>query len=360
MRVVSERARQFHRDHPICDMLGLNLNHPRFVLDDIDLTIRMDDHFRGDFPKFHDWGMNLVVAKGGVTLLTDEYRSLWNQHPDRRTNRKSPESLFLTLAVPNATQVVLAELDRFLLNVERSRDSVHLVCTADDLDRAREAGKVALLMAANRADWFGDSPGVLRQFARLGLRMITIGQATRELGWDPSNEVRSGGRLTELGVRMIAEMNQAGILIDLAHSNDPCALDVIDISEVPVVDTHSGPRALSPDDSRAMPDEVMRAISKQGGMLGISPPISRPPGEAPFDTIDPEEMATTLKQLHYAVNIMGVEAVGIGTHFTTAIMPAMTDALLDDGFSEEDTAAMMGGNFLRVLRQVLPKEETIA
>ena len=359
MRVVSARAQQFHRDHPICDMLGLNLNHPRFVLDDVDLTKRMDDHFRGDFPKFHEWGMSLVVAKGGVTLLTDEYRALWNQQPERHTNRKG-ESLFLSLTVPNPTQVLLAELDRFLLNVESSLDSVHLVRTVADLDRAREAGKVALLMAANRADWFGDSPGVLRQFARLGLRMITIGQATRELGWDPSNEIRSGGRLTELGVRMIAEMNQAGILIDLAHSNDPCALDVIDISQVPVVDTHSGPRTLSPDDARAMPDEAMRAISKRGGMLGISPPVSRPPGEAPYDAIDPDEIATTLKQLHYAVDIMGVEAVGIGTHFSTAIMPALTDAFLDDGFSEADTAAIMGGNFLRVLRQVLPVEEMIA
>lgn len=359
MRVVSGRAQQFHRDHPICDMLGLNLNHPRFVLDDVDLTRRMDDHFRGDFPKFHEWGMNLVVAKGGVTLLTDEYRALWNQQPERHTNREG-ESLFLSLAVPNATQVLLAELDRFLLNVEDSPQSVQLVRTVADLDRARKAGKVALLMAANRADWFGDSPGVLRQFARLGLRMITIGQATRELGWDPSNEVRSGGRLTELGVRMISEMNESGILIDLAHSNDPCALDIIDISQNPVVDTHSGPRALSPGELRAIPDVVMRAMSKQGGMLGISPPISRPPGEAPYETIDSDEMARTLKQLHYAVDVMGIEAVGIGTHFSTAIMPALTDTLLDDGFSEADTAAIMGGNFLRVLRQVLPTKETTA
>ncbi|MEE3264917.1 MAG: membrane dipeptidase, partial [Candidatus Latescibacterota bacterium] len=210
MRVVSQRARQFHQNHPICDMLGLNLNHPRFVLDDTDLTQRAEDHFRGDFPKFGDWGMNLVVAKGGVTLLTDEYRALWNLQPERRAKRDG-ESLFLTLAVPNATQTVLAELDRFLLNVEKAPDSVHLVRTVSDLDGSREAGKVALLMAANRADWFGDSPGVLRQFSRLGLRMITIGQATRELGWDPSSETRSGGRLTELGVRMIAEMNQCGI-----------------------------------------------------------------------------------------------------------------------------------------------------
>ncbi len=54
-------------------------------------------------------------------------------------------------------------------------------------------------MGANRSDWFGDSPGVLRMFARLGLRMITIGQTARELGWDTSGETRSGGRLTELG-----------------------------------------------------------------------------------------------------------------------------------------------------------------
>lgn len=354
VRVVSQRARQFHQNHPICDMLGLNLNHPRFVLDDTDLTQRAEDHFRGDFPKFGDWGMNLVVAKGGVTLLTDEYRALWNLQPERRAKRDG-ESLFLTLAVPNATQTVLAELDRFLLNVEKAPDSVHLVRTVSDLDGSREAGKVALLMAANRADWFGDSPGVLRQFSRLGLRMITIGQATRELGWDPSSETRSGGRLTELGVRMIAEMNQCGILIDLAHSNDPCALDVIEISETPVVDTHSCPRALSPGENRAIPDEVMRAISKRGGVLGIMPPISRQPGEAPFETIDPDEMASTLEQIRYAVDVMGVEAVGIGTHFTTALMPALTDALLDDGFTEADTAAIMGGNFLRVLRHVLPE-----
>ena len=354
MRVVSERAQQFHRKHPICDMLGLNLNHPRFVLDDTDLTQRMDDHFRGDFPKFREWGMSLVVAKGGVTLLTDEYRALWNQQPERRINRDG-ESLFLSLAVPNATQVLLAELDRFLLNVESDTERVHLVRSVADLDIARDTGKIALLMAANRADWFGDSPGVLRQFARLGLRMITIAQATRELGWDPSNEIRSGGRLTELGVRMIAEMNQCGILIDLAHSNDSCALDAIDISEFPVLDTHSAPRTLNPGELRAIPDEVMRAMAKRGGMLGISPPVSRPQGEAPYDSIDPEEMSRTLKQLHYATDVMGIEFVGIGTHFSTAIMPALTDALLDDGFTESDTAAIMGGNFLRVLRQVLPR-----
>ena len=72
--------------------------------------------------------------------------------------------------------------------------------------------------------------------------------------------------MTELGVRMIAEMNAAGILIDLAHSNDPCALDIIEVSTKPVVDSHSGPRALV-DEPRAAPDEVMRALAERGGVL---------------------------------------------------------------------------------------------
>jgi membrane dipeptidase len=209
-------------------------------------------------------------------------------------------------------------------------------------------------MGANRSDWFGDSPGVLRQFARLGLRMITIGQATRELGWDPSNETRSGGRLTQLGVRMIEEMNRCGILIDLAHSNDPCALDAIEVSTAPLVDTHSNPRKLLPEDPRAIPDEVMRALAARGGVLGLMPPVTRPPGSIPYETVDPQELATTLRYVRYAVDVMGVAHVGIGTHFNSAILPALTEALLDGGFTESDAAAILGGNFLRVLRQVLP------
>ena len=74
--------------------------------------------------------------------------------------------------------------------------------------------------------------------------MITLGQATRELGYDAYNETRSGGKLTEVGVRMIAEMNRAGVLIDISHLNDPCSLDAIEVSERPLVASHSNPRAL--------------------------------------------------------------------------------------------------------------------
>ena len=354
MSDISERASEFHRNHPICDMLGFNLNHPRFICDGVDLGVKDMTTCRGDFPKLSDWGISVTVAKGGVATYSAEFESLWKNDPTYRPGRPDSEPMYLSLAVKSATQIALAVLDRLLVNVEENPDKVLLVRTVSDIDAARDRGLIALLMGANRSDWFGDSPGVLRMFARLGLRMITIGQAARELGWDTSGETRSGGRMTDLGVRMIQEMNRCGILIDLAHSNDPCALDTIDISEKPVVDSHSGPRALAPEDDRAAPDEVMKALASKGGMLGISPPITRPAGDAQYDGIDSGQTRTTLDQIHYAVDLMGVKHVGIGTHFNTAIMPFLTDALLDDGFSEEDTAAIMGGNYLRVLRHVLP------
>ena len=352
MNAISERSRQFHQKHPICDMLGFNLCHPRFICDDVDLGVKDETTCRGDFPKLADWGMSVVIAKGGVASYSAEFEDLWRHDPTARPGRDS-EGMYLSLSIKSATQIVLSVLDRLLVNVEENPDKVMLVRRAGDLDLAREKGLIAILMGANRSDWFGDSPGVLRMFARLGLRMITIGQAARELGWDTSGETRSGGRMTELGVRMIQEMNRCGILIDLAHSNDPCALDAIEVSDKPVVDSHSNPRRLS-DGDRSAPDEVMKALADNGGLLGITPPISRPDGDAPYTSINPEQTQTTIEYVCYAVDLMGVEHVGIGTHFNTAIMPFFTDALLDDGFSDEETAAVMGGNYLRLLGEVLP------
>ena len=296
------------------------------------------------------------MCKGGAAVPEMNFDAAWPRDPTFRPGRPDSEPMYLSMAINSPTLLCLTVLDRFLCNVEENPDKVILVRTVADLDRAlADPERIAVLMGANRSDWFGDSPGALRQFARLGLRMITIGQATRELGWDVSDELRSGGRMTALGVRMIEEMNRCGILVDLAHTNDPCALDAIEVSEKPVIDTHSGPRALEEDPSpRSTPDEVMKALAANGGMLGITPSIGRPDADAPYESVDDAEMEATLKQIRYAVDVMGADGVGIGTHFNSAIIPWITEALLADGFSEEDTAKIMGGNYLRVLREVLP------
>jgi membrane dipeptidase len=352
VETVSEAGRDFHRRHPVCDLLGLNLTHPRFLVDNIDLGKRQDDSCRGDFVKFKEWGIGVVMCKGGPAFYDGNFEALWKNQPEHRKGREG-DPVHLSLAIKNPTQLVLAVLDRFLGQVEANPDQVLLARTASDLDRARESGKVAVLMGANRSDWFGDTPGVIRMLARTGLRMITIAQATRELGYDPYTETRSGGRITDLGVRMIREMNRAGILVDISHLNDPCSLDAIESSEAPVVASHSNPRALDPS-PRNVPDNVMKALARRGGVLGLTPAISRPPGEAPLRRVPVRELDAAVRTIRYAVDVMGPQHVGIGTHFNTTCMPWITGALLAAGLPEGDVAAIMGGNYLRLLRRVLP------
>ena len=247
---ISARARELHRRHPICDLLGLNLSHPRFLVDDVDLGVYREDTCRGDLLKFEEWGLTLVVCKGGPAHYSGDYAALWRAQPEWRPGRET-EPLCLTLAFQNPTQLLLVVLDRFLTQVEANAERARLVRCYADIERARAEGRVALLMGANRSDWFGDCPGVLRMVARLGLRMITLAQGTRELGYDAYNETRSGGRMTDLGVRMLQEMNSLGILIDISHLNDPSALDAIAVSERPVVASHSNPRARQPSPRRS-------------------------------------------------------------------------------------------------------------
>ena len=276
---IAVRVRTFHSAHPICDMIGLNLTHPRFVIENVDLGRRHDDTCRGDFVKFQEWGLRLVMCKGGPVWYDPNYRGDWLAQVAERSGCED-EPMFLGWGVRHPTQLVLAMLDRFLCNVAANPDKVQLVERVGDLDAAHAAGKVALLMGLNSSNWFGDSPGVLRMFARLGLRHITLAVAGRELGYDGYDETRSGGKVTELGVRLLHEMNACGILIDISHLNDPCSLDVIAVSGKPVIASHSNPRSLS-GSLRDIPDEVMRALADAGGVLGIMPPISRPPGPPP-------------------------------------------------------------------------------
>lgn len=352
---LSPRALAFHRTHPIVDMLGENLTHPRHLVDDIDLGVRDNSTCRGDFLKWRDWGLSVVVCKGGPKEYDENFAALWQHQPERRPGRSaSREPLFLTLAVKNATQLVAAVLDRFLQQVEANADKVLLIRRRSDLTEARASSRLGLLMASNRSDWFGDSLGTLRMFARLGLRMITLSQATRDLGYDAYNETRSGGRLTDVGVQIIQEMNRNGIVIDVSHTNDTCTRDIIETSAQPIIASHSNPRELEPS-PRNMPREIMTALARRGGVLGIMPPIARPAGEHPFTRIAHDQMDATLGYIRHAVDVMGIQHVGIGTHFNSAVLPWLTDALLGAGFSDLDVAQIMGENFLRVLSQVLPE-----
>ena len=75
--VANERVADFVRAYPLCDMLGLNLTHPRFAIDHIDLGQRDESTYPGDFIKFVEWRMRVVMCKGGLVLYDDNFAALW-------------------------------------------------------------------------------------------------------------------------------------------------------------------------------------------------------------------------------------------------------------------------------------------
>ena len=99
MNSISERARRFHRDHPIADLLALNLSHPRFTISDIDLGRRDETSCRGDFPKFRDWGLKVAMCKGGAAVPEMNFAPKWLEDPTFRPGRPDSEPMYLSMAI---------------------------------------------------------------------------------------------------------------------------------------------------------------------------------------------------------------------------------------------------------------------
>jgi membrane dipeptidase len=162
-------------------------------------------------------------------------------------------------------------------------------------------------------------------------------------------------------------MNRLGILIDLSHSSDDVFDQVVALSRVPIILSHSGPRAIF-DHPRNLDDARMRRLAEAGGVMFINSvylaPLDQSPERAALDARHPPVRAdfdTFMRSLLHAIEVMGADHVGIGCDWdggggVTGMMditalPRITARLRQAGISDADIARIMGGNLLRVLRQ---------
>lgn len=148
-------------------------------------------------------------------------------------------------------------------------DELMLATTATEVRRAHADSKIAILLALENPRRFQNSRVLVRQFARLGLR-------SNILAYNDGSDLADGwagpashGGLSELGREIAQEMNRAGILIDLSHASDETAHDVLDISQAPVIFSHSSVHALA-DVGRNVPDDVLLRLRENGGIIMIS------------------------------------------------------------------------------------------
>ena len=233
--------------------------------------------------------------------------------------------------------------------------------TAADFERAHQEGKVAVLLHIEGAEGIHGDLDLLHIYHQLGVRSLG-------LTWMYRNEVAegnwedTGAGLTNFGRDAIRELNQLDMLVDVAHSTEQTFWDALETSSSPVICSHTSCRALVKDfhshaPSRYLSDEQMKALAEQGGVLGIFFTANR---ELDDDDADVHALA---RFFAHAAEVCGAEHIGYGSDFDGGFpphgledirgLPNLTGALIDVGFSDEELLGILGGNWLRVFRQVV-------
>jgi membrane dipeptidase len=276
-----------------------------------------------------------------------------------------------------------------LLNIEEVQREIETnpglaFCTnGSEIDRAIADKKLAIVFSMEGArPLMGrpclDSPSLLRTFYRLGLRVLQLVDNGRNWIGDGVGQLRTGGRLTHAGTEVIKEMNALGMVIDVSHLNEQGFWDVLELSTQPVIASHSNAKTIC-DRPRNLSDEQLKGIARSRGVVGISFANSMlSKEEAPG-------LASILDHIRHMADLIGTDHIGLGPDFSGQVniypgkpgwlegvytgsktkqgerprdfsdvscFPRVREGLLASGFSGKETRGILGGNFLRLLREV--------
>jgi membrane dipeptidase len=277
--------------------------------------------------------------------------------------------------------------------IRQMPDTLRLIETIEDFSRAKQDGKLGVLLHFQTCSPFEQELRYVEIFYRLGVRAALLTYNIRNLVADGCTE-RTDAGLSRLGVRLVKEMNRVGMVVDGSHTGLRSSLDAIEVTEAPFIFSHSGAKAVY-DHARNITDEQIRACAATGGVIGV---VGLPYflGDAANPTLE-----TLVRHIVYIAELVGVEHVGIGLDYhrgvrpystleeqqatnrertteglwregdfppppyryapeieTPAGMRHLTAALLRHGFSHAETKGIMGENFLRVFRAVWKPIET--
>ena len=289
----------------------------------------------------------------------------------------------LDLAVEdNAGHYTLEENLRWMASsnlVYANLDDMTRIVRAVDLSRARRQGKLGVISQLQGVDFLwvpGRSVQNLDLFYGLGVRMaqLTHGQSNA-VGADAYQLSHRDQGLTHEGKELIHRMNQLGVILDLSHAADRTAMEAIEASRQPVVNSHTACEAVYDDlDQRNMDDDHFRAVAKTGGVVGIYIVSHRllDQGSLQFSprwNSHPSRPATFqdfFRHLEHALKVIGADHVGIGTDVTYlpswspratewSNWPYWTVGMVCRGLGDDEIRKILGGNFLRVAERVLDR-----
>ena len=297
-----------------------------------------------------------------------------------------------SLAGDAAVTAVLEQVDLVHRMIAAYPNRFQLALTADDVDAAFTAGKIASLLGAEGGHSINNSLGVLRSLYALGVRYMTLTH-NDNVGWaDSATDEPDCGGLSDFGREVVAEMQRLGMLVDLSHVAVSTMNDALDMAQAPVIFSHSSARALT-DNPRNVPDQVLGRLAVNGGVCmvafvpffvsqectdwftglkafaaarGLDPDnLSAVFGLLPDWEKDNPSPPATISQVADHVDhvraVAGLAHVGIGADFdgTPAMpqglhdvsrYPALFHELRRRHWSEPDLKALAGANILRTMR----------
>ncbi|KAH8239247.1 hypothetical protein KR032_002362 [Drosophila birchii] len=256
----------------------------------------------------------------------------------------------------DAVQLALEQIDIVRrLSDMYARETV-LATSSQDIVEAHRRGLLASLIGVEGGHTIGSSLGVLRSFYSLGARYLSLTHRC-DVSWAGSSASSAEQGLTPFGKAIVREMNRLGMMIDLSHSSDATARDVLQVTRAPVIFSHSAARQLC-NSTRNVPDDILRLVAENGGLIMLS-----------FDSEDvacgrQARLQDVIEHIKYVRAIAGIQHIGLGAGYDgielpplgledVSKYPELLAALLEDhNWSEEDVAMLAGRNFLRIMETV--------
>ncbi|HEY6272101.1 MAG TPA: dipeptidase [Terriglobales bacterium] len=353
----------------------------------------LDEHF--------DLAQNTPVADGHMDFgkikqgnLGAEFFSIWvepdfNGHYAKRT---------------------LELIDSVYQQAARHPDQMVMAFSADDIEKAHEQHKFAALMGIEGGHSLENNIRLLRDYYRLGVRYMTLTWSNTNEWADSSGDIQDPdvthhNGLTDFGKDIVREMNRLGVIVDISHVADSTFYQALLISRAPVIASHSSSRALT-NHARNMTDDMLRAVARNNGVVMVNfysafvDETYRKQSSDPEKIKERDRAVEAFKKAHphadgspvtyaeyagiekqwaaqfprpplkslidhidHVAKVAGIDHVGLGSDFdgvtslpqqidSVADLPKITAALVERGYSRDDILKILGGNILRVMREV--------
>src|SRR5215813_7334606 len=353
----------------------------------------LDEHFDlGQDTSISDGHEDLAKIKKGN--LAAEFFSIWVEPDFKGHYAKRAMDL----------------IDTVNQQAARHPDKMIMAFTAADIVRAHQQHKFAALMGIEGGHAIENDIRLLRDFYRLGVRYMTLTWSNTNEWGDSSGDiddakVQHHKGLTDFGKDVVREMNRLGMIVDISHVSDATFYDTLTVSRAPVIASHSSSRELT-HHPRNMTDDMLRAVTNNNGVVMVnfySAFVDENYRKASFDpekVKQRDEEVEAFKKAHahpdgspvtyneyaalekkwsaqfprpplkslidhidHIAKVAGIDHVGLGSDFdgvtslpegidSVADLPRITQALVERGYTREQIDKVLGGNFLRVMREV--------